>query len=93
MSKPSTGAPKKIRKSWSRSGVPWNSWMNAAGNVAQPRDVAGAAERDDQAADRAADERDQRERQRPARRREDEEEVVRAEGAHVVGFASGGRDS
>src|SRR5690349_10367628 len=30
MSKPSTGAPKKMRNSCSSSGVPWNSWMNAA---------------------------------------------------------------
>src|SRR5438309_11863185 len=30
MSKPSTGAPKKMRKSCSSSGVPWKSWMKAA---------------------------------------------------------------
>src|SRR5450432_2821355 len=30
MSKPSTGAPKKMRKSCRSSGVPWKNWMKAA---------------------------------------------------------------
>ena len=76
MSKPSTGAPKKIRNSCSSSGVPWNIWMKPVGRLRSQARCRGARQRDDQPADRAADEGDQRQRQRPARRREDEQEVV-----------------
>src|ERR1019366_4160359 len=33
MLKPSTGAPKKMRKSCSSNGVPWNSWMKPPESV------------------------------------------------------------
>ena len=92
MSKPSTGAPKKIRNSCSSSGVPWKIWMKPP-RRAQPRDVAGAAERDDEAADRAADEGDQRQRHRPVRRLEDEQEFVRKPKVRIVGPPSAGPGS
>ena len=89
ISRPSTGAPKKIRNSCSSSGVPWKIWMKAVDNARAPRAVGGARQRDEQAADRAADEGDQRQREGPLRRLEDEQEFGKAEGAHV----SGGPDS
>jgi hypothetical protein len=50
--------------------------------IAQRRDPAGARQRHGEAADSAAEKCDERQGDRPARRRQDEEELIGAEAAH-----------